>query len=471
MAAPPPRRTKIVATIGPASGTPEAIAQLVRAGMDGARLNLSHGTQDEHRERARAVREAEAEVGRPVALIADLQGPKLRIGDLDEPVVLHRGEDVVVAGGEASSNGELPVSPSVISEVLQPGHDVLIDDGLVHLRVEAVEAGRARCAVVIGGVVSSHKGVNLPGVPIPIPSLTRKDMDDLELAVDLGVDFIALSFVRSAADVRDLRALIEQAGSHAHVIAKIEKSEAVDALDEILVETDAVMVARGDLGVEIGPALVPLLQKRIIIEALERGKPVITATQMLESMVHQAEPTRAEASDVANAVLDGSSALMLSGETAVGDYPIESVAYMDRIARAVEPSLGYRHQLPEVADEPTVGQAMSNAACDLAEALRAKAILVPTFSGRTASVVARLRPRRPILALTHHDYALRQMAVEWGVTPVLIPECANFDELLMCSRQAARESGLVEEGGRVVIAAGTAVNLPGTTNLIKVDVV
>jgi pyruvate kinase len=468
MAAPPPRRTKIVATIGPASSTPEVITQLVNAGVDAARLNLSHGTHDEHRERARLVREVERQVGRPIALIADLQGPKLRIGDLDAPVTLRRGEDVVVAPDNGSSNGVLPVLPPVISEVLQPGHDVLIDDGLVRLRVEAVEAGRARCAVVEGGVVTSHKGVNLPGVPVPIPALTRKDLADLELAFELGADFVALSFVRSAADVRDLRALIEQAGSHAHVIAKIEKSEAVDALDDILEVTDSVMVARGDLGVEIGPALVPLLQKRIIIAALEQGKPVITATQMLESMVHQAEPTRAEASDVANAVLDGSSALMLSGETAVGEYPVESVAYMDRVARAVEPSLGYRHQLPERADEPTVGQAMSNAACDLAEALRARAILVPTYSGRTASVVARLRPRRPIIGLTHHDYALRQMAIEWGVTPMLIPECDDVDALLWRSLQAARQSGLVEEGARVVITAGTAVNLPGTTDLIKV---
>src|SRR5881394_963267 len=285
MVAAMPRRTKIVATIGPASATSEQLAELTRAGMDGARLNLSHGTHDEHRERARLVRATEAEVGRPIALIADLQGPKLRIGDLGDPVRLARG--------------------------------------------------RARCAVVSGGVVSSHKGVNLPGVPIPIPSITRKDMDDLELALEIGVDFVALSFVRSAADVRDLRDLIEQAGSHAHVIAKIEKAEAVDALDEILAEADAVMVARGDLGVEIGPALVPLLQKRIIIAALERGKTVITATQMLESMIHQAEPTRAEASDIANAILDGSSALMLSGETAVGDFPIQAVATMDRIAKAV----------------------------------------------------------------------------------------------------------------------------------------
>src|SRR5881394_1477224 len=465
-----PRRTKIVATIGPASSSAEALAQLADAGMDGARLNLSHGTHDEHRERARLVRATEAEIGRPLALIADLQGPKLRIGELDDPVTLARGEDVVVSGGETSKNGELPVSPAVISEVLQPGHEVLIDDGLVRLRVEQIEQGRARCAVLTGGLVSSHKGVNLPGVPIPIPSLTRKDMDDLELALEIGVDFVALSFVRSAADVRDLKALIEQAGSHAHVIAKIEKSEAVDALEEILTETDAVMVARGDLGVEIGPALVPLLQKRIIIASLERGKTVITATQMLETMVHQAEPTRAEASDVANAVLDGSSALMLSGETAIGEYPVESLAYMDRIAKAVEPSLGYRHQLPEASEEPTVGQAMSNAACDVAETLGAQAILVPTYTGRTASGVARLRPRRPILGLTHHDYALRQMALEWGVTPLLIPECDDVDALLQRSLAAARESELVEEGERVVITAGTAVNLPGTTDLIKVAV-
>jgi pyruvate kinase len=466
-----PRRTKIVATIGPASATPELVKQLARAGMDAARLNLSHGTHDEHRERARLIRETEQEVGRPIALIADLQGPKLRIGELSEAVTLRRGESVVVAGAETSSNGELPVSPTVISEVLQPGHDVLIDDGLVRLRVEEVEGGRARCAVVEGGVVSAHKGVNVPGVPVPIPSLTRKDLDDLDLALELEADFVALSFVRSAADVRDLKALLEQAGSPAHVIAKIEKAEAIDALEDVLHEADAVMVARGDLGVEIGVALVPLLQKRIVVAALERGKPVITATQMLESMVHQAEPTRAEASDVANAILDGSSALMLSGETAVGKYPVESVAYMDRIARAVEPSLGYRHQLPEVGDEPTVGQAMSNAACDLAESLRAKAILVPTYTGRTASVVARLRPRRPIIGLTHHEYTLRQMAIEWGVTPILIPQCDDVDALLSRSREAARGSGLVEDGDRVVITAGTAVNLPGTTDLIKVDVV
>ena len=463
------RRTKIVATIGPACSTPETLMQLVRAGVDGARLNLSHGTHDQHREWARLVRETERELGRPIALIADLQGPKLRIGDLEEPVSLRRGDHVVVAAAEASQNGELPVSPAVISEVLQPGHDVLIDDGLVRLRVEAVEAGRATCAVVEGGVVSSHKGVNLPGVPIPIPSLTRKDLDDLDLAVELEVDFVALSFVRSAADVRDLRALLEQAGSHAHVIAKIEKSEAVDALDDILEETHAVMVARGDLGVEIGPALVPLVQKRIISNALDRGKPVITATQMLESMIHHPEPTRAEASDVANAVLDGSSALMLSAETAAGDYPLESVAYMDRIARVIEPALGYRHELPQPDENPSISEAVSNAACDLAEALGAQAILVPTFSGRTASTVARLRPRRPIIALTHHPGVARNLSIEWGVTPVVIPEGRDVEDLWSRSVEAARSTSIVNAGDLVVITAGTAVNMPGTTNLIRVE--
>jgi pyruvate kinase len=463
-------RTKIVATIGPASSTPEVLTELVNAGMDGARLNFSHGTHAEHAERARMVRDVQAAVGRPLALIADLQGPKLRIGELEGTVTLERGQHIDVVGEERSDNGALPVLPAVISEVLQVGHEVLIDDGLVRLHVDAVHEGRATCTVVEGGRVSAHKGVNLPGVPVPIPSLTRKDMDDLEFALGLGVDYVALSFVRSAADVRDLRDLIEQAGSHAHVIAKIEKAEAIDALDEILVETDAIMVARGDLGVEIGVASVPLLQKRIIIKALEQGKPVITATQMLESMIHQAEPTRAEASDVANAILDGTSAVMLSGETAVGDFAVAAVAYMDKIARAVEPSLDYRHQLPVAADDPTIGRAMSNAACDLAEALGAKAILVPTFTGKTASAVARLRPRRPVVALTHQNYSLQQMAIEWGVIPVAVEQCSNVEELWAASLRAARETGVVAEGDRVVITAGTAVNIPGTTNVIKVDV-
>ncbi len=467
--APPSRRTKIVATIGPASAGQDVLARLIAAGMDGARLNFSHGKHDDHGESAGLIRAAQESAGRPLALIADLQGPKVRIGDLDQPVVVRPGDDVVVAGEDDARDGDLPVAPAVLGSVLKVGQDVLIADGLVRLRVEEVESGRARCEVITGGFIEEHKGVNLPGVPLPVPSLTEKDLADLEFALELGVDYVAQSFVRSRADVAALRAKLEEAGSQAWVIAKIELKEAIADLDGILDEADAVMIARGDLGVEIGVAEVPLLQKRIILAALEHGKPAITATQMLETMISRPEPTRAEASDVANAILDGTSAVMLSAETAVGTYPVEAVETMDRIARAVEPSLGYRHQLPSASEAPTVGRAMSNAACDLAEALGAKAILVPTFTGRTASAVARLRPQRPIVALTHVAVSRQHMALEWGVTPLEIPESTDVEDLWRHSIETARDAGIVETGDRVVLTAGTAVNIPGSTNVIKVD--
>jgi pyruvate kinase len=464
------RCTKIVATIGPASSSPEMVAALIEAGMDGARLNMSHGTRDDHAARARLIREAEEAAGRPIALIADLQGPKLRVGDLERPIRLVRDAELVVAGEDVARGDDLPVAPAVIGSVLRPGSDVLIDDGRVRLLVEEVDGGRATCRVVVGGEVSSHKGVNLPGVTLPVPSLTQKDFEDLDWAIEAGVDYVALSFVRSADDVRELKRYLQEHGSPAWVIAKIEKAEAIDALEEILAETDAVMVARGDLGVEIGAAEVPLLQKRIILRALARGTPVITATQMLETMIQSPEPTRAEASDVANAVLDGTSAVMLSGETAVGEYPLEAVRVMAHIAMAVEPSIDYRHQIPEAHEDPTIGRAMSNAACDIAEALSAAALLVPTFTGRTASAVARLRPRRPIVALTHKIESRRHLALEWGVTPLSIPETDDVEDLWARSVTAARAAGFLAPGDRVVITAGTAVNIPGSTNVIKVDV-
>jgi pyruvate kinase len=336
--------------------------------------------------------------------------------------------------------------------------------------VEEVEAMRARCRVVVGGEVKANKGVNLPGVPIPIPSLTEKDLDDLEFALSLEVDYVALSFVRAAADVRDLQAIIREHGSSAQVIAKIEKAEAVEALEDVLCEADGLMVARGDLGVEIGAATVPLLQKRIILRCLEAGKPVITATQMLESMVEHAEPTRAEASDIANAILDGTSAVMLSAETAIGSYPVEAVRTMDSIARAVEPSMSYRHQHPETAGDRDVRRAMSNAATDLAEALGAKAILAATATGRTASEIARLRSRRLLIGLSHHQDAVQQMALEWGVLPLLMPSTVDVEDLWERSIETARASGVVHPGDLVVLVAGTAVNLSGSTNVIKVDV-
>ena len=438
--------------------------------MDGVRLNFSHGTHADHELSARRAREVQKDAGRPLALIADLQGPKIRIGDLAAPTNLEAGDKIVVAGESLCGVDDLPVAPDVLGSVLEAGDEILIDDGHVRLRVERMENSKALCEVVTGGVVEPHKGVNVPGVPLPVASLTVKDLSDLEFALELGVDYVAQSFVRSHTDVAALKEKIEQAGSQAWVIAKIELKEAVDQLEAILDTTDAVMIARGDLGVEIGAAEVPLLQKRIILGALDRGKPAITATQMLETMIHRPEPTRAEASDVANAILDGTSALMLSAETAVGEYPVEAVATMARIACAVEPSLGYRHQLPSALEDPTVGRAMSNAACDLAEALGAKAILVPTFTGRTASAVARLRPRRPVVALTHVAASLQHMAIEWGVTSLEIPEVTDVEELWQLSIAAARDAGIVAPGDRVVLTAGTAVNIPGSTNVIKVDV-
>ena len=464
------RRTKIVATIGPASSDEETLAALVAAGMDGARLNFSHGTHEQHEAVARRVRAVQADVGRPLALIADLQGPKIRVGDLAHPFALAVDDEIVVAGEDKCGADDLPIAPDVLASVLEPNDEILIDDGHVRLRVERLDGGRAVCRVVTGGVVTPHKGVNVPGVPLPVPSLTEKDLTDLDFALGLGVDYVAQSFVRTHTDVVALRSRIETAGSQAWVIAKIELKEAVTQLDSILEVADAVMIARGDLGVEIGTAEVPLLQKRIIVSALDRGKPAITATQMLETMIERPEPTRAEASDVANAILDGTSALMLSAETATGGYPVEAVATMTRIARAVEPALGYRHQTPSDLDHPTVGRAMSNAACDLAEALGARAILVPTFTGRTASAVARLRPRRPVVALTHVGASLQHMAIEWGVTPLDIPEVTDVEELWNLSIGAARDAGIVAPGDRVVLTAGTAVNIPGSTNVIKVDV-
>jgi pyruvate kinase len=464
------RRTKIVATIGPASSTHEMVRALAEAGMDAARLNLSHGTHEDHAARAALVRRVQGELGRPLALIADLQGPKLRIGELPEPRMLVAGQEVVVVGDSAARDGELPIAPATVSDVLRPGNDILIADGLVRLAVEDVSRGRALTRVVVGGEVSANKGVNLPGVPIPIPSLTQKDLADLDFALRLGVDFVALSFVRAAADVRDLQAIIKKRGSPARVIAKIEKAEAVDVLDEVLDEADGLMVARGDLGVEIGAATVPLLQKRIILRCLEAGKPVITATQMLESMIEHADPTRAEASDVANAILDGTSAIMLSAETAIGSYPVQAVRTMDSIARAVEPSMGYRHQVPEATGLPDIRRAMSNAATDLAEALDAKVILAATATGRTASQLARLRPRRPMIGLSHHQPAVQQMALEWGVLPLLMPSTVDVEDLWERAIETARAFGVVERGDLVILLAGTAVNLSGSTNVIKVDV-
>jgi pyruvate kinase len=463
---PRPRRTKIVCTIGPASSDPETIEQLAWSGMDAARLNFSHGDQEMHRETLASVRRAQALIGRPLAVIADLQGPKIRIGRIGEPRSVNPGDTLVLTAPGEGAPGDLDVTFAGIADTVAPGREVLINDGMVRTRVASVEGARVITRVEVGGLISSGKGVNLPGTYLPIPSLTEKDESDLEFALGIGADYIALSFVRTAADVGHLRERIDAAGSHARIVAKIEKAEAIENLDDIVAASDALMVARGDLGVEIGAADVPLVQKLIIRAGRDAGRAVITATQMLESMIHQPEPTRAEASDVANAVLDGTSALMLSGETAVGAYPLEAVATMNRIARAVEPSLTYHDAGRR--REGDLGMILAHAACDVAEDLDAGVIACPTQSGSTARNVSRFRPRRPIVAASPDPVVLQQLALEWAVVPIVIEDATSTEDLWRRTVDAIRASGLAATGERVVLSGGTRLNRPGTTDHVVV---
>jgi pyruvate kinase len=466
------RRTKIVATLGPASDPEEIVERLARTGVDCFRLNFSHGSQAEHLERIRRVRAVEHRVGRPIAILADLQGPKLRVGDLPEPVMLETGSFVTLAGKGDAQEGDLELGFEIdLSLHLRRGHDVLINDGLVRLRVVEARERRVRCSVEIGGLVSSNKGVNLPGTYLPIPSITQPDRDNLAFALENGVEYVALSFVRRPEDVEDLKKLVQAAGSRARVIAKIEKSEAMEHLDAIVDVSDGVMVARGDLGVEIGAAAVPLAQKRIIRLGREAGKVVITATQMLESMISRPEPTRAEASDVANAILDGTSAVMLSGETAVGSFTVEAVDTMARISLAVEPSLAYHeasYGLSRLGPR-YIADVVGHAACDIAETLGVAAIVVPTATGESAREVSKHRPRRPIVAVSPSTVALRQLALDWAVVPLLVDEAQGIEDLWSKATDAVVRAGLAGPGDRVVLTSGTRVGRPGATNSILVQ--
>jgi pyruvate kinase len=457
------RRTKIVCTLGPASDK-RAVAELARAGMDAARLNFSHGSHDDHLDRLRAVRLVQDTIRRPLAVIADLCGPKIRIDRLAEPRSVQTGDRVTLASN--ASNGDLGVTFADLHRAVEPGSAILINDGRIRARVVAVEGERVSCEVEIGGLISSGKGVNLPGAALPIPALTAKDLVDLEFALAHGVDYVALSFVQSAEDVLELRERIQAAGSNARIIAKIEKSEAIRNLDAIIEATDAVMVARGDLGVEIGVAEVPLLQKLMISKARAANRTVITATQMLESMIENAEPTRAEASDIANAILDGTSAVMLSGETAVGKHPVAAVEFMDRVARAVEPSLAYEALEPRGAVETAA--ILTHAACDIAEEMDAAAIAVPTETGATAREVSRLRPRRPIVAAGANTQVLRQLALDWGVIPIGVHPVRTIEEMSTQLLEQVRSRNLAAAGDVVVMTGRAQLDAPGTTNHVLV---
>ena len=468
MSEPAPRRTKIVCTIGPATAGPEMVEQLAWSGMDAARLNFSHGDHETHLAALQAVRRAQELIGRPLAIIADLQGPKLRIAADAEPRSVMPGDTLVFAG-DGTKPGEVGVTFDRLAEVAFPGQELLIADGAVRVRVTDVRGGRVETRVEVGGLVSAGKGMNLPGIQLPIPSMTDKDEADLEFALEHGADYVALSFVRTADDVAGLRERIDAAGARARVIAKIEKAEAIEHLEEIVEAADGVMVARGDLGVEIGAAEVPLVQKLIIRTAREAGRTVITATQMLESMIHQPEPTRAEASDVANAVLDGTSAVMLSGETAAGAYPLEAVATMNRIVRAVEPSLAYVDRRRR--NDGEASATLAHAACDIAEELGATVIGCPTQSGSTPRQVSKFRPPRPIVAASPDQAVLQQLALDWAVVPVAIEGAGTIEELWARTIDVIRRSGLAAPGAHVVLTGGTLLNQPGTSDHVLVRVV
>ena len=470
----PEYKTKVVATVGPACRDPETLTRMALAGMDAARLNASHADHEVLREEVRAVREASRASGKEIAIILDLQGPKLRIGDFGKGSV-----DLREGGTFRLTTRKLPGDEKVVSvsypwlpATLGPGDLVLLDDGAIALRVEESKGDEVVCRVLKGGKLSSRKGMNLPGVEVPLPSLTQKDLEDLRLGLELEVDWVALSFVRSAADVEDLRNALREMGGELPVVAKIEKREAVDNLEEIAEHADAVMVARGDLGVEMPLEDIPLLQKRIIKTAARHGIPSITATQMLQSMMECPTPTRAEVTDVANAVFDGTDAVMLSGETAVGRYPLQAVETVRRIVGKAEEELPYAAWLHERQGWIGTGtvEAVCMAACELALQVDAAVIVAPTESGFTARQMSRFRPRQPILAPTPDVRVARRLALYWGVQPRLLEVRGGAEETFAAARDLARAEGYVGPGEPVVITAGLkyrdAEGMP-TTNTIS----
>ena len=468
-------RTKIVCTLGPSSATPEVIGALVSAGLDMARINMSHGSHETHERTIGLVREAALAAGRPVAVLADLAGPKIRVGDLAESIPLVPGQRVVLVPSGTESNGEIPTTYPALAHDLKPGNRVLLDDGLLELEACPSEGRKAVLTVVRGGMLRSRKGINLPGVNVAAPSLTPKDEVDLDFALRCGVEYVGLSFVRRASDVT---ALQEKVKRRALVIAKIEKASALADIEEVLAEADGVMVARGDLGVELPFEQVPLAQKKIIQAANYFGRPVITATQMLESMIEQPRPTRAEASDAANAVLDGTDALMLSGETATGKYPIQACEALVRIAREIERS-GVLERGPRYLTRPGDGgrsgaspreHAIASATVEAARQMGAPAILVITRSGFSARLVSSYRPAIPIFAICNDPETFRQLAPVWGVRPVLWTEPdVSYESLTSFGKKCVLESGLGRQGDVVVVTAGVPFHTSGSTNTMRVE--
>ncbi len=469
------RRTKIVATVGPAIANPDMLRAVIKAGATTLRLNFSHGTHEDHLCSIRLIRHLSYEMNQPVAILQDLQGPKIRLGKFtDGPITLKNGDPFAltsqtIPGTQTSSM----VTYSKLAEEVSVGATILLDDGRVEMVVEAVDldSKTLHCRVVIGGKLSDSKGVNFPGVYLSVKALTDKDREDLQFGLTHGVDWVALSFVRNPEDVIEIKEIIANAGKNIPVIAKIEKHEAITQMEDILSLCDGVMIARGDLGVELPAEDVPILQKRLIATANHLGIPVITATQMLDSMVNSPRPTRAEVSDVANAILDGTDAVMLSNEAAVGNYPVEAVATMAKIAERIDYEKSIQHSTTVDTSATAIPNAISQAVGHIAAQLKAKAILTFTKTGSTGRNVSKFRPNIPILAVTPHVEVARQLQMVWGVQPLLVLNLPSIDETLQASLNVAQEKGLVEEGDLVVITAGTLQGVAGSTDFIKVEIV
>lgn len=471
------RKTKIVCTIGPSSEKKEIFTELVKTGLNVARLNFSHGNHEEHLARINMIKEVREELQLPVAILLDTKGPEIRTGKFKEAVyTLVEGQEFVLTTEDCiGDQNKCQISYEGLPQDVVAGDKILIDDGLIELEVLSISGNEITTKVLNGGDVKNNKGINVPGVKINLPAITQKDIDDIKFGIENDIDFIAASFIRKASDVLEIRRVLEENHAHVvHIISKIENQEGVDNLDEILEVSDGLMVARGDLGVEIATELVPLVQKQMIQMCNKEGKPVITATQMLDSMIRNPRPTRAETTDVANAIFDGTDAVMLSGETAAGKYPLESVRTMAKIAAAAEGSLDYREMLQKriaLSNEMGVTYAVSHATATTALDLDASAIITATSSGFTAKMISRLKPKSPIIACTVTESACRQLAVVWGVIPLVIGEASNTDKIFEISVQKAKEHGYITDGDLVVITAGVPVGISGATNLMKVHLV
>ncbi|HEY9620139.1 MAG TPA: pyruvate kinase [Crinalium sp.] len=465
-------RTKIVATIGPASSSIEVIRKLVTAGMSVARLNFSHGSYDDHARMVAMLRAVSEELDTPVTILQDLQGPKIRVGQLPHGAIDLIEGNLLTLLPMDEFQGE-PDTVSIdyphLAEEAQPGSQVLLDDGLLELKVEAIAQNAVQCRILKGGLLKSRKGVNLPNLHLRLPALTEKDQQDLDFGISQGVDWISLSFVRRPEDIRNLKDLLVQRGADIPIIAKLEKPQAIANLEEILDECDGVMVARGDLGVEMSPERVPILQKRIIRRCNLKGIPVITATQMLESMIQNPRPTRAEASDVANAIVDGTDAVMLSGESAVGAFPVRAVEMMARIAEEVEKDLEFVNNPPAKTDET---HALSEALNAIDKTLRLRCIVAFTSTGYTAMIAAGERPSVPVIALTPHRHVYHRLNLVWGIKPLLLDhEVESFEELVKLAEIYLKERDLAVTGDRILIMGGIPSQHAGGTNFLKIHTI